>query len=82
MTDEKDLEARVVTNEEHLEEQVDTLERDLRCLREDASALADVLREYTNDLHFFGKSDKLPDVLDMLWALEGNLDLIDGKRGG
>lgn len=71
-----------MTNEEKLEEQVDTLEGELRCLREGAGALTDVLREYTNDLHFFGKSDKLPDVLDMLWALEGNLDLIDGKRGG
>jgi hypothetical protein len=81
MTNEKDLEAKVVTNEEHLEEQVDTLEGELRCLREGACALTGVLREYTNDLHFFGKSDKLPDVLDMLWALEGNLGLIDEKRG-
>lgn len=70
-----------MTNEEKLEEQVDILTGELRCLREDAGALTDVLREYTNDLHFFGKSDKLPEVLDMLWALEQNLDLITEKRG-
>lgn len=56
-------------------DKVERLEGELKYLREDASALVYALREYTNDLHFFGKSEKLQDVLDALHALEHNNEL-------